>query len=384
MQKISGLSAVDAYAKWAIIVSAYTLGGIITRIPAGFILEKIGRRTLIVSSYILMTLAVVGLIFTDNIIILAFLFIILRSTNNIFGLSSRSLLSDIETKYKGFYNSIISTSGRFGSLIGVITLGILLEFLDPVVMIVVVIALSVLGIILFLLIFIKGEGEERQLERRYNLNEEGKTKLRFRDFTQTIFIFFFVAFTIFGVMEGLSNPLFSIYAKNNLALSESIVGILLGLANLSFIIVGPIIGFSISHRKKLIDYLLLSSAILLSLNYCLIYIFPDNVGVFTAFLFIRNAGHALFFPVVMTILTSRLSKEHFSILYSVITTAFFIGLAGTSYLSSVLYSMDYTLPWFSSLLASLVLIILITIYVLFNRKKNDESETNELDFAGLK
>ena len=140
--------------RWGIIVAAYTFGGIITRVPSGYLVEKLGRKTLVIVSYIIMTLTAGALAFTQNLILLATLWIILRSSNNIFGLTSRSLLSDLETKYKGFYNSIISTSGRFGSLVGIVSLGVLLEFFQPYVMIIFVFVLSIIGGVLFILIYL--------------------------------------------------------------------------------------------------------------------------------------------------------------------------------------------------------------------------------------
>jgi len=370
--------------RWGIIVAAYTFGGIITRVPSGYLVEKLGRKTLVISSYLVMTLAAGALAFTQNLILLATLWIILRSSNNIFGLVSRSLLSDLETKYKGFYNSIISTSGRFGSLIGIISLGVLLEFFQPVVMIIFVVVLSVIGGILFLLIFTKGKGEEKYIERRNDIKNGEKTKLRVQEFTNRTFIFFFIAFTIFGVMEGFTNPQFSLYGYNIINFSESLVGTILGLSNISFILVGPVIGFAISHRKRLIDYMLVSACILMTLNFLMIFLFPTNPAIFIVFLFVRSAGHALFFPVVMTILTSELSKKHFTLLYSVITTAFFLGLASTSYASGVILEKNISYFWLSSFVTSIVLTILISSYLITNQRRTKNEKDVSMDFAGLK
>ncbi len=370
--------------RWGIIVAAYTFGGIITRVPSGYLIEKIGRKTLVISSYIIMTLTAGALAFTKNLALLSILWIILRTSNNIFGLTSRSLLSDLETKYKGFYNSIISTSGRFGSLIGIVSLGVLLEFFQPYVMIIFVFVLSIIGGVLFILLYTKGKGEEKYIERRNEMENGEKTKLRVQEFKNRIFIFFFIAFLIFGVMEGFTNPQFSLYGYNIINFSESLVGTILGLSNISFIIVGPVIGFAISHRKQLIDYMLVSACILLTLNFLMIFLFPTNPGVYIAFLFIRSAGHALFFPVVMTILTSVLSKNHFALLFSIITTAFFLGVATTSYASGVLLAKNISYFWLSSLVTAAVLTILILSYLITIQKRIKNGKAAPLDFAGLK
>jgi len=384
LQKSTNLSQEEVYIKWGIIVAAYTFGGIITRIPSGYLIERFGRRILIILSYIVMTLAVGGLAFTENTILLAFLWIILRSSNNIFGLSSRSLLSDLETKYKGFYNAIISTSGRFGSLIGTISLGVLLDFFDPVVMLIFVFVLSIIGVILFYVIFTKGKGEEKQIERRKDLENGVKTNLKIHHFNNKTFIFFFTAFVIFGLMDGLTSPQFSLYGYNIIGLSESIVGTIIGLSNISFIIIGPIIGLAISFRKQIIDIILLVACILISVDFLLIFLMPFSKLMFIVFLFVRSAGHALFFPLVMTILTSELDKKHFSILYSIITTAFFLGISGTSYASGVLLNIDVTYFWLSSFIASIVLVIVILIFLVFNKRNERDLKEQTIEFAGLK
>ncbi len=384
LQKSTGLSQDEVYIKWGIIVAAYTFGGIITRIPSGYLIERFGRRMLIISSYVVMTLAVGGLAFTENTILLAILWIVLRSSNNIFGLSSRSLISDLETKYKGFYNSIISTSGRFGSLIGTISLGILLDFFNPIVMLIFVFVLSIVGVILFIVIFTKGGGEEKHIGRRKDFENGEKTKLEIHHFSNKTFIFFFIAFLIFGLMEGFTNPQFSLYGYNIIGLSESLVGTIIGLSNISFIIIGPIIGLAISFRKQIIEIILLVACVLISINFLLIFLMPFNQIMFIVFLFVRSAGHALFFPIVMTILTSELHKKHFSILYSVITTAFFLGISGTSYTSGVLLNIDVTYFWLSSFITSVVLVFVILTYLIINKRRERDVKEQSIDFAGLK
>ena len=251
-------------------------------------------------------------------------------------------------------------------------------------MIIFVFVLSIIGGILFILIFTKGKGEEKYIERRNDIKNGEKTKLRVQEFTNRTFIFFFITFTIFGVMEGFTNPQFSLYGYNIINFSESLVGTILGLSNISFILVGPVIGFAISHRKRLIDYMLVSACILMTLNFLMIFLFPTNPAVYIVFLFVRSAGHALFFPVVMTILTSELSKKHFTLLYSVITTAFFLGIALTSYVSGVILEKNISYFWLSSFVTSIVLTILISSYLFTNQRRIKNEKDVSMDFAGLK
>jgi MFS family permease len=384
LQKTSGLSEEEIVIKWAIIVAAYTFGGIITRIPSGIIIEKVGRRNMIVISYLLTIGSIVGLAFTQNTIMLAALFIILRTANNSFGLSSRSLLSDLDTKYKGFYNSMISTAGRFGSLIGTITLGVLLDFFKPYIMIIFAGILAVIGLVIFLYIFIAGKGEDRFKKRQEVKWAGNKVRIKRKDFMNSIFIFFFSAFVIFGIMEGFSNPLFSLYGKNVINLSDSLVGILIGLSNISFIVVGPIIGLTISDSKKLVNILLIAAPILMACNFLMIFLVPSNQIVYTVFLFVRNVGHAMFFPIVMTILTSELSKDLFSILYSIITTAFFLGIAATSYFSGILYTTNIIYPWLSSLVSAVALTLLMITYILYKKSRESPEIKKEEDFVEFK
>ncbi len=110
-------------------------------------------------------------------------------------------------------------------------------------------------------------------------------------------------------------------------------------------------------------------------NYLTLYLFPDSVLVYGMMLFIKNIGHALFFPVVFTILTYELPKAHFSILYSIITTGFFLGVSVTSYLSGYLYNISYKLPWLAAVIASIVLcstILVFVIYKIFDKRKSTE------------
>jgi predicted MFS family arabinose efflux permease len=290
----------------------------------------------------------------------------------------------METKYKGFYNSMISTAGRFGSLIGTITLGVLLDFFKPYIMLVFAGILAVIGVIVFLYVFIEGKGEDRFKKRQEVKWAGNKVRIKRKDFLNSIFIFFFFAFVIFGIMEGFSNPLFSLYGKNVIHLSDSLVGTLIGLSNLSFIVVGPILGLAISDDKKIINSLLIAAPILMACNFLMIFLFPSNQVVYTVFLFVRNIGHAMFFPIVMTILTSELSKDLFTILYSIITTAFFLGIAATSYFSGLLYTTNITYPWLSSLVSALVLILVMMAYIFYNKSRKVTEIKKVEDFVEFK
>ncbi|MHA1222796.1 MAG: MFS transporter [Candidatus Heimdallarchaeaceae archaeon] len=373
LQTKTGLPWEDIAIRWSVIMMVYTLGGILTRIPIGYLMEKFGRKIMIVSSYLLLIVSVGALAFTESTIWLAIIWVFIRVTNNTFGLSGRSLLSDIESKYKGFYNSLISTAGRLGSLIGTIVLGVILDIFEPQIMLICAVALAILGLIIFLLIFRKGKGEKRHEMRRYEQKNGLKRNFNYSYLKSKVFIFFAIAFFVFGLMEGVTSPLFSIYGKNDLGLSSSLVGTIIGLSNLSFIIFGPIIGIIISRKPKSNNYLLLTSSLIVFVNYLIFYFLAKNVFVFALFLVIRNLAQAMFFPVSMTILTSKLPKDFFAVLYSIITTAFFLGNVGTNYLGGLIYNQNHVLPWLYSFLISITLIGIVAFYILStNREKKNK------------
>ncbi len=344
LQERYEISEAEVLIKWGIIVTAYTFTGLIARIPSGWIIEKIGRKPAIMSSYIIMTIAVGCLALTSSTAILALLFVLLRLTNNVFGLSSRSLLADIKTPHKGIYNSLISSSGRFGTLIGSVGLGYVLQFLPAYFMIIIALILSIIGLLAFRLLFVKGGGETVHFIRRVDVKSGHKEKFDFKVFKSITLIFFVFAFILFGLISGVTDPILSLYGKNVLKLSEGYIGLLLGLSQLSFILVSPVIGWLISNKPKIINYLLVVSALIILCNYILLYFFYDSVEMYIVALFSKNIAHALFFPVVFTILTYDLPKAHFSILYSIITTGFFLGNTGTSFLSTYLYGFSGRYP----------------------------------------
>ncbi len=375
LQERFGLSEEQVVIKWAIITTVYTFTGLFARVPSGWIIEKYGRKIILLVAFVIMTLSVGGLAFTNNTALLAVLFSLLRLTNNVFGLASRSLLSDLKTRYKGVFNSVISSSGRLGVLIGTVGLGYVLDFLPAYAMIICVFALSILGLISFRLLFVKGKAETIHFLRRIDVKEGRKTKFDFQIFKSGSVSFFITAFIIFGIISGVTDPIIALYGKNVLNQSDSFIGTLLGLSQLSFIVVSPIIGWLISKKPKIINYLLLTSSLIMVGNYLTLYLFPDSVLVYGMMLFIKNIGHALFFPVVFTILTYELPKAHFSILYSIITTGFFLGVSVTSYLSGYLYNISYKLPWLAAVIASIVLcstILVFVIYKIMNRRKSTE------------
>ncbi len=373
LEEYSRTIEIAVLAKWGIIATAYTFAGLFGRIPSGWLIEKFGRKPIIFSSFVLMIISVGCLAFTENTALLAFLFIILRLTNNTFGLSSRSLLSDLKTRYKGLYNSLISSSGRLGNLIGTLCLGFVLNFFPGYVMILCGLALSIVGFAAFQLVFVKGKAETIHFIRRVDIKMGKKEKLDFKIFTSKTFIFFTLSFIIFGLISGITDPILAIYG-NKLELSESTIGIILGLSQLSFIIISPFVGWMISSKPKITDSLLLVSTIILLCNYLLIYLVPNNTAIYTVILFGKNIGHALFFPVVFTILTYELPKAHFSLIYSILTTGFFLGITGTAYLSTYLYLISETLPWLFAFISTIALAITVLIYILVKRTSKEKQQ----------
>ncbi|TFG08414.1 MFS transporter [Candidatus Heimdallarchaeota archaeon] len=356
-------------AKWGIIATAYTFAGLFGRIPSGWLIEKIGRRKTIIISFILMIISVGCLALTDITGILALLFAILRLTNNTFGLASRSLLSDLKSKHKGLFNSLISSSGRLGTLVGSLSLGFVLDIFPGYVMILSGFALSIIGTGAFLLLFVKGKAEAMHFIRRVDIKKGKKEKLDLKIFKSKTFIFFTLSFIVFGIISGITDPILAIYG-DELNLNESSIGMILGLSQLSFILLSPLIGWIISSKPKVIDGLLITSAVIIIINYLLIYLIPYSVAIYTVILFGKNLAHALFFPVVFTILTYELPKAHFSVIYSILTTGFFLGITGTAYLSTYLYTISTSLPWLFAVIAAVVLTITVVIYTLVKKEKN--------------
>jgi MFS family permease len=358
---------VAVLAKWGVIATAYTFAGLIGRIPSGWLIEKFGRKTVIMVSFVLMIISVGCLILTNNTGVLALLFVILRLTNNSFGLASRSLLSDIKSKYKGLYNSLISSSGRLGTLVGSLSLGFVLNFFPGYVMILCGLILAVIGFGAFQLVFVKGQAETMHFIRRVDIKKGKREKLDFKVFKSRTFIFFTLSFVIFGLISGITDPILSLFGAS-LNLSESTIGLVLGLSQLSFILLSPIIGWMISSNPEATEGLLIASSCILIANYLLIYLIPTSVAVYTIILFGKNLAHALFFPIVFTILTYELPKAHFSLIYSILTTGFFIGITGTAYLSTFLYRISETLPWLFAAISAVALTITVITYTIFKKR----------------
>ena len=228
--------------------------------------------------------------------------------------------------------------------------------------------LSIIGTGAFLLLFVKGKAETMHFIRRVDIKKGKKEKLDLKIFKTKTFIFFTLSFIVFGIISGITDPILAIYG-DELNLTESSIGMILGLSQLSFILLSPLIGWIISSKPKVIDALLITSAVIIIINYLLIYLIPNSVAIYTIILFGKNLAHALFFPVVFTILTYELPKAHFSVIYSILTTGFFLGITGTAYLSTYLYTISSSLPWLFAVIAAVILTITVVIYTVVKKEK---------------
>ncbi|MHA1852784.1 MAG: MFS transporter, partial [Candidatus Heimdallarchaeaceae archaeon] len=73
LQKHAGLTDQQALDKWALIVSIYTFGTILTRILAGYFIEKAGRKVMTIIAFASTMAATLGLLASTNTAILAIL-----------------------------------------------------------------------------------------------------------------------------------------------------------------------------------------------------------------------------------------------------------------------------------------------------------------------
>jgi len=368
LQRTTTLTEKEVAIKWGLIVSAYTFGGIFTRVPMGILIEKLGRKIITVISYLLMILATVGLAFSTATWYLALAFILLRTSANSFGLGGRSLISDMETKNKGLYNALISTFARIGGLVGIVALGVIIEFLPPYVMLLFPAVLALLGLVFFVLFFYEGSGERRYKLRKKEQIHGNKVSLTIKDFVTKSFLFFFLIFTTFGIAEGITGPVVSLYGKNILNLSESHVGTIIGLAQVGYIATSPFIGVIISKNQKYLFILPTISVILWIGDYLLMFFLPLSTSAFIAFLVVRNLIQAMFWTSALTILTTELAKDKFALMYSILTTTFFAGISIGSLFSGAIFAKDYRLTWLYSMWAAIALFILLLGYFLIQQK----------------
>lgn len=363
-----GIEESEVVSIWAIISGIALLVGAITRLPAGIISNKIGRKNAILLAYFCYYVAIISIYQSSSYVVFVFALSTIRFGLNLYAMTGRSVVS-VAQREKGLKNGLLQSMVGFGSFFGPLILSFTLDRHSPDSMI----KLAFLFIIidsLFFLISLK------LIPILFNLITEGRAKMDLNlgkisrtdvDTDISVFStegvkFSIIQFFFIGIIYGLITSIYTIYGYNVLNINLSILGVIVGVSSGLHVIVGPLAG---KYHSKY-DEVKIKQIIWLGLVIASVIISGSRVLpiLFILGYFVMTISNSAFFTIEITRLGTILNDKDFSIVFGTASSFVIFGTALASYSSPLFYQI---LPEGTFILSIFISIILYVIAL--NKRK---------------
>lgn len=342
MQQVFGFSEAQVVSDWAIITGIALTIGALTRIPAGLISDKIGRKAAITIAFAIYISALL-LIWTVQELWSAVVGIsLIRMGLNLFAMSGRAVVS-VSAREPGLKNGLLSSMVGLGGFLGPWVLSFPLEYDYPEGMLYIAMGVTLLEFSLFIIWLriaprmfqrlFPSDAMDLDLDalqkREFSLLLSGFRKHRIKE---SIMLFLTI-----GTIFGLVTTIYSIYAYNVLEYSEILIGTLVGVGSIIQAIWAPIIGKIYTKTKQ---NLRLYSWLLLTLAVCALALTPEFEFMYTLGYLLLNFANPTFIIPEITRMNQTVSKDEFSLIFGTATSLIIFGNAIAGFLSDMIYQWN--------------------------------------------
>ena len=343
----------EIVAIWALVSGLALFIGGLTRIPAGLISDKIGRKNAIFLAYIIYLIALVLLLMVDGIVSAIIAITLVRTGLNLYAMTGRGIVSGSHRE-KGFKNGLLSAMVGTGSLLGPIIFSFSLENFRPDFMLYIALTFIVIDSILFLValkivpkFFAKITDEEMEFDLKPIVKKRAKLFVpgfRVKGVMLSI-TYFFLA----GIIYGLITTVYSIFGYNIMNISIFNIGLIVGIGAAIQIIWAPITG--IFYMRFIDENVRILAWIGLTLASLLVFLGQFSLVLFIIGYMLLTLSNASYFTMEITRLGRLVDPKEFAIIFGTATSLSIIGSSFASYASNELYSLN---PAYTFLLSTLM------------------------------
>lgn len=361
-------SDTEIVAIWALVSGFALFIGGLTRIPAGLLSDKIGRKNAIFLAYLIYILALVLLLLVDGIVSAIIAITMVRTGLNLYAMTGRGIVSG-SNREKGFKNGLLSAMVGTGSLLGPIIFSFSLENYQPNFMLYIALVFILIDSLMFVAslkivpkIFAKITDEVMEFDLRPLVKKRAKffvPGFRMKGVLVSI-TYFFLA----GIIYGLITTVYSIYGYNILNISIFNIGLIVGIGAAVQIVWAPLTGAL--YMKFIDENVRILAWIGLTIAGFFIFLGQFSVTLFILGYLLLSMSNASYFTMEITRLGRLVDPKEFSIIFGTATSLSIIGSAFASYASNELYSLN---PAYTFLLSSLMAFLGI-LYLVISRIRN--------------
>lgn len=357
-----GLSEIEVVNDWAIMSGIALFIGALTRVPAGILSDKIGRKKAFMIAYVVYVIALLLILIFQ----VDFIFIIALSTIrfglNMIAMTGRGVVS-ASFRDNGLKNGLLSSMAGLGAFLGPTILGWVLDNYPPDYIIYVSIVIIFADLLLFTLLlgiipsFFAKIAPDHKMD--LNLNPIITTK-KGRDYTvlrdtgvQEAFFLFFTA----GIIYGLITSVYTIYGYNVLGINLSYLGLIAGAGSLVSVFWAPTVGklyqYVPDELMRLFAWvlILLSTFIMVLSSYSQIY--------FIIGYFLLSMGNSAFITMEITRLNKTIKVEQFSFVFGITSSLIIFGNSISVFISPIFYEISREGTFVASSVTAIVSFLIV-------------------------
>ena len=343
-----GYSKNDIATSWAIVFSiALFTGGFLTRAPMGVVSDLLSRKQGLLVGTSISIISILLMNFTKNLIVLGFLFALLRTGTHLFPLTTRGYSNETNPSNQQRLNGFVLVGTNLASLFGPIILGLILE-----------ISLQTLIIfsctILLLASMILNFTTPKKLKRK----KLSVKKIFYQSVSDLSQIWKLIGvFLIIGLISGIFGAILVPFAATTLNISNIVTDVYVGLIQVSGIVFILISGEL--KRKLGLFPLIMSGIIFIFSGSLIICIGQYNILTFIIGSILINGGLMVNINSLVTVVTLTASKETAATSFGMASGCFFLGASFIPLIASFIYKTNPFYPYIAIMAICLIVLTLI-------------------------
>ncbi|MCE7736836.1 MAG: MFS transporter [Candidatus Heimdallarchaeota archaeon] len=366
------LTEIEVVNQWAIMSGIALFIGALTRVPAGILSDKIGRKKAFIIAYIVYAISLILIIqFSTNLIFIIALSTI-RFGLNIIAMSGRSVVS-ASFRDNGLKNGLLSSMAGLGGFLGPALLAWILDNYPPDYIIYVSLGIILFDLILFTIllgviptIFSK-IAPDQKMDLNLDPIESSSTKrdysvLKDHSVQEGIFLFFTT-----GVIFGLITSVYSIYGFNVLGMSLTNLGLITGAGSLVQVIWAPIVGKLYQYVQD--EIMRLIGWIMVLVSTFLITLSSYSITYFILGYFLLNFGFSAFITMEITRLNKTIKVDQFSLVFGITSSLLILGTSVAGFISPLFYGYSREGTFVASFGVAIISILIVIKSTLRIRKE---------------
>ena len=349
-----GFTEIHVLESWGLILFIGMLVGTLTRLPMGIIADRYTRKQVLMLALVLTTISIGGMLFFEDIIILALLFGLLRCGCHLFPLLSRGYVQEKDAKHHGRLNALIMFSANSGTIIAPIIFIFFLE-ISPQLMIIITSLFTVLSVSFFIF----------TIPNKYIVEHLPlKSQLTSAAIDVKSMKLIVIIFIITGIFNGIFDARLVPHMQFNLDMDPVTIGYLVSL--IRFISM-----FLILFMGEMVDRFGTNNLIIIGIA------IEFTGGIFLYFLLnipiTYVIGQILISVGITTIITGSTtylsllaSESSFATTFGAMTTFFFLGSSIGPILANEFYKFGASYPF---ILINILIIITLPLIVIFYKSE---------------